>query len=146
MIKTRYEKLKTQMAKILHNQYELSNEKEQKKDELDRYVKRHKSLRYDMLETNDVHKLEEIYRLLDRLFSVEWEGGLRCDCRGMKLCYWIYDDPDYLIIHLTSTSKNICFSGSTSWIAKAKTIEKKIEILKYVKTKVSEIIKRKETK
>lgn len=140
MKKTRFEKLKTQMSKILHKQYELSREKEQKQLELMKYVKRHKSLKYENLATCNVSKLKEIYKFFDRLFPVEWQGGLRCDDRGMELCYWLNDDPDYIVFHLSSTSPNICFSGSTSWIAKAKTLEEKVELLKYVKTKVSKII------
>jgi len=58
----------------------------------------------------------------------------------MMLCNWVGDDPDYLILHLTSTSDNICFSGSTSWRVKAVGLEEKIEVLKQIKKDIKEIL------
>ena len=73
-------------------------------------------------------------------YAIEFEGGIRNDNRGMKLCRWIYEDPDYLILHLTSTSENICFSGSTSWLVKAVVLEAKIEVLKKIKEDMKKIL------
>ena len=86
-------------------------------------------------------KLKKIYAYFDALYPIEWQGGLRCDNRGMKLLYWLDDDPDYLILHLTSTSENICFSGSTSWLVKAETLADKVEVLSKVKKDIQKIIK-----
>lgn len=92
------------------------------------------------METCDAEKLKRIYELLDKKYPVDWEGGLRCDDRGMKLCFWLDDDPDYLIFYLYSTSKNICFGGSTSWIVKAQTLAEKIEILRNTREEVKKIL------
>ncbi len=137
MIKTRYEKLK----KAINALNGLEMEKQQKTHELEAYCKRHRSMSFDDLQTGNVDKLNLIYKYFDDRYPVEWEGGLRCDERGMKLYCWLYDDPDYLILHLTSTCENICFSGSTSWIVKAESLEDKIEVLKQIKKDVLKILK-----
>lgn len=139
-IKTRYEKLKAQETKIHSKLWSLDREKEAKKEELKAYCKR-KRLNWDDLESGDVKKLKKIYAYFDKLYKIEWQGGLRCDNRGMKLCYWLDDDPDYLIIHITSTSENICFGGSTSWIVRAETLEDKINLLKTIKKDILNILK-----
>ena len=139
-IETRYEKYRKAYQKILHKQYDLGDEKVRKDMELQQYIKKHRSLKYDGIETKDVEKLKQIYKFFDDSYPVEWEGGLRCDDRGMCLVYWVYDDPDYLILHLTSTSKNICFTGSTSWLVYAPTLQDKVNIIKSIKEKVLKII------
>ena len=99
---TREDKLKKELAKVNQKILELEKEQEQKKNELERYVKKHRSLKFDGLETSDTQKLLAIYGLLDKKYPVEWEGGLRCDNRGMALHFWLDDDPDFLIIHISS--------------------------------------------
>ena len=138
---TRKDRLNKQMASLNHKIFILEKEKQEKEVELDKYIRRHRSLKFDMLETDDVEKLKKIYKFFDAKYPIEWQGGLRCDNRGMKLHFWIDDDPNFLIIHLSSTSQNICFSGSTSWIAKAPTLSDKVELLKTIKQKVLKIIK-----
>lgn len=138
---TRKDKLKKQMASLNNKILILEKEKHEKEVELEKYIKCHRSLKFDMLETDDVEKLNKIYRFFDAKYPIKWEGGMRCDDRGMKLHFWIDDDPNFLIIHLSSTSKNICFSGSTSWIGKAPTLSDKVELLKIIKQKVLKIIK-----
>lgn len=139
---TRQDKLKKELAKINQNLWELEKEKEQKKNELEKYVKKHRSLKFDGLETSDTQKLLAIYDLLDKKYPIDWQGGLRCDNRGMALHFWLDDDPDFLIIHLSSTSKNICFSGSTNWILKAPTLAEKIESLRSIKAEVKKILEK----
>ena len=112
-----------------------------KADELDKYARRHRSLEYGGLKTSDVDKLTKIYAYFDSLYPIEWQGGLRCDNRGMRLFYWIDNDPDYLILYLTSTSDNFCFGGSTSWLVKAETFADKVEVLSKIKKDIQKIIK-----
>ncbi len=140
---TRYTKLKKKESAIHHALYALEREKEAAKEELENYCKRHRSLSFDSLKTGDVDRLEQIYSYFDnnKDYVIEWEGGLRCDERGMKLCFWIDDDPEYLVIHIFSDHDNICFSGSTSWVIKAPTLEDKINVIKKVKTDITKIIK-----
>lgn len=139
-MKTRYEKIKLKIANAEKELYSLESEKEDAEEELMDYRKRHRSLLYDGLETDDVKKLDKIYAYFDSRYPLTWQGGLRCDSRGMKLCTWLDDDPDYLILHLTSTCENICFSGSTSWRVKAVGLEEKIEVLKQIKKDIKEIL------
>ena len=138
--KTRYEKIKRQIDKLNSALYEMEREKERRTAELERYVRRHRSLAFNGLETDDVWKLQKIYAYFDARYPIDFQGGLRCDDRGMRLCYWVDDDPDYLILHLSSTSKNICFSGSTSWQVKAQTLADKVEILAKIKKDVRKIL------
>lgn len=140
MIKTRYEKLKQKEAKIRNFIYDLDKEKEQKTEELKAYCKKHR-LNWECLETGNVAKLKKIYAYFDKRYKIKWQGGLRCDDRGMALCFWLDDDPDYLIIHITSTSENICFGGSTSWIVRSETLEDKINLLKTIKKDILNILK-----
>ena len=139
---TRKQKINREISRAEHKKYLLEKEKEQKQQELNSYCHRHR-LNFNGLSTNDTQKLNSIYDFMDKNFPVDWEGGLRCDNRGMKLCFWLDDDPDFLIIHLTSTSQNICFSGSTSWMVQAPTLEEKIEKLHTIKAEISKIINQK---
>lgn len=138
---TRYEKLKNKIAQLESQQWKLAKEKEQKRAELEKYVNRHRSLKFDGLETKDTDKLQKIYRYFDKQYPIDFQGGLRCDERGMCLCFWVDDDPNYLILHLSSTSENICFSGSTSWQVKAETLADKVKILKQIKNDIKKILK-----
>lgn len=140
-MKTRYTKIQRQIAKLNSALYEMEREKERRTAELEKFVRRHRSLSFDGLQTADRDKLKKTYAYLDARFKIEWQGGLRCDERGMRLCFWIDDDPDFLILHLTSTSENICFGGSTSWIVKAPTLADKIGVLAQVKNDIAKIIK-----
>lgn len=142
-MKTRHERIKQQISKLESTLYEMERERERREAELETYVRRHKSLKFDDLRTADVNKLLAIYAYFDSRYKIQWQGGLRCDNRGMALHYWIDNDPDYLILHLSSTSENICFSGSTSWIVKAPTLEDKVGILQQTKKDIQKIIKEK---
>lgn len=106
---TRKDKLKKQVASLNHKILLIDMEKHEKEVELDKYIRRHRSLKFDMLETDNVEKLNKIYKFLDAKYPVEWEGGIRCDNRGMKLHFWLDEDPNFLIIHLSSTSKKHLF-------------------------------------
>lgn len=112
-----------------------------KKEEFENYVKRHKSLRFDDIRSCDTEKLEQIYKYFDDKYPIDWQGGLRNDNRGMALCYWCFDKGDYLELHLYSTCDNICFSGSTSWLVYAPTLEEKVEKLKQIKKDMLKILK-----
>lgn len=138
---TRYEKLRNKIAQLESQQRKLLREKEQKTTELEKYVNRHRSLNFDGLETKNTNKLKKIYTYFDKRYSIDFQGGLRCDERGMRLCFWVDDDPDYLILHLASTSENICFSGSTSWQVKAETLADKVKTLKQIKNDIKKILK-----
>lgn len=138
---TRYKKLKNKIAQLESQQWELTTEKEQKTTELEKYINKHRSLKFDGLETKDTQKLWKIYEYFDKQYPVEFQGGLRCDERGMCLVFWLDEDPDYLILHLSSTSKNICFSGSTSWQVKAVSFDDKIKALAQIKKDIEKIIK-----
>lgn len=139
-IKTRCMKLKDQIGKLQSKLCIIGCDKKKREFELERYVRRHRSLKYDGMETGDVDKLLKVYAYFDKRYPIEWQGGLRCDNRGMRLVYWLDDDPDYLILHLTSTSENICFSGSTSWIVKAPTLADKAKVLAQIKKDVCKIL------
>lgn len=141
-LSTRFEKLKREELKARHRLNELEKEKEQKSDELETYCKRHRSVTFDGLATRNIKKLKEIYSYFDenKLYIHESELGLRCDDRGMALNFWLYEDPDYLVIHLTSNHGNIVFSGSTSWLIKAVSLEDKINVIKTIKNDIGEII------
>lgn len=141
-IETRDSKLTKKLHKINREIWCLEKEKEQKKEELEKYIKRHRSLKFDGLETSDVETLKAIYGFLDEKYPVCWEGGLRYDDRGMKLFYWVDNDPDFLEIHITSSHNNLCFSGSTSWLCKVPTLQEKVRLIKYVKENVLKIIKK----
>ena len=145
-MKTKYQKIKQAKLKLECQLYDMERDKEKREMELEKYVRRHRSLRYDGLETSDVNKLSKIYAYFDALYPIQWQGGLRCDNRGMRLFYWLDDDPDYLILHLTSTSENICFSGSTSWLVKAETLADKVDVLAKVKKDIQKIINSKSMK
>ena len=138
---TRNRKLDIELGKVQDGLYSLSEEKKQKEIELFSYSKKHRSLNYE-IRTWDTDKLDKIYNYFDKRYPVEWQGGLRNDNRGMELTYWLYDDPDYMIFHLTSISKNICFSGSTSWLVKAKTLEDKVKVIKQIKDDILKILGR----
>ena len=140
-MKTKYEKIKQQIGKLKSALYEMELERERRETELETYVWRHRSLKFDNLRTSDIDKLRAIYAYFDSRYKIKWQGGLRCDERGMRLSFWIDDDPDFLILHLTSTSENLCFSGSTSWIVKAPTLADKVGILAQVKRDIAKIIK-----
>lgn len=143
MIETRYTKANAELCNINHKICMLEKEKAQAEEELKKYCKRHRSLNFDNLKTCDVEKLKKIYAYFDNNenYIHEWEGGLRCDDRGMKLYFWVNDDAEYLVLHLASNHDNIIFSGSTSWIIKAPTLEDKVNVLKTVKSDITKIIK-----
>lgn len=138
---TRYEKLKNKIAQLESQQRKLATEKEQKATELEKYINRHRSLKFDGLKTKDTDKLKKIYRYFDKQYPIDFQGGLRCDERGMRLYFWVDDDPDFLTLHLSSTSENICFSGSTSWQIKAETLADKVKTLKQIKDDIKKILK-----
>lgn len=140
-MKTKYQKLNQAIYRLKHKLTEMERLKNEEEKKLEKYVKRHSSLKYDGLETSDVNKLRKIYAYFDSLYQIEWQGGLRCDNRGMRLFYWFDNDPDYLILHLTSTSNNICFGGSTSWLVKAETFADKVKVLSRIKKDIQKIIK-----
>lgn len=139
---TRYEALKKQSAEIASKFFDLQREKEAEQKRLDAVCKKHRSMSYKDLATCDTQKLDKIYRYFDKHYPVEFEGGLRNDNRGMALFFWVDDDPHFLILHLASTCKNIVFSGSTSWLVKAKTLGDKINILKQIKKDILKILKK----
>ena len=143
--KTRYEKLNAKIGELQHALDELDRDRHKQQIALDKYIQRHRSLRYDGLATSDLQQLSNIYAYFDKRYEVDWEGGLRCDTRGMHLVFWIDKDPDFLIFFLTSTSDNICFGGSTSWRVKAATLKAKIAVITEVKRDIQKHLK-KETK
>lgn len=137
---TKYSLLERKESKILAKIRELEKENEARVTEFEKVAKRHK-LNFDFF-TSDREKLLKIYNYFDKKYPVEWQGGLRCDTRGMSLLWWIEKrDADFLILHLSSTSENICFGGSTSWQVSAPSVDEKIKILKQIKKDVSEILK-----
>lgn len=144
-VKTKYQKINQAILKLQRQLAAMKRDKEARERELERYVRRHRSLKFDDLEISDVGKMKKIYAYFDALYPIRWQGGLRCDNRGMALFCWLDDDPDYLILHLSSTSEHIFFSGSTSWIVKAKTLEDKVEVLTKVKKDLQKIINTKST-
>lgn len=139
---TRYIKLKNNSAEITSKLFVLEREKEAEQEKLNTFCRVHRSMSYKDLATCDTQKLDKIYKYFDALYPVEWQGGLRNDNRGMALSFWVDDDPHFLILHLSSTSENIIFSGSTSWIIKAKTLEDKVNILKQIKKDILKILKK----
>lgn len=140
-MKTRYERIKNKIVLWERKLAEIKQEHMIKSIELNKYIERHPSLSFTGLMTADVKKLEKIYEYFDKKYKVNFQGGLRCDNRGMSLHFWIDDDPEYLILHLSSTSNNICFSGSTSWLIKAETLADKVKTLKQIKNDIKKIIK-----
>jgi hypothetical protein len=138
---TEVDKLKRKIAKLTKKLSCIQQDKEFKENELEQYCKRHRSVTFDGLETGDVNTLWKMYEYFDKKYPIEWQGGIRCDNRGMRLCFWLDDDPDYLIIHLTSTSKNICFGGSTSWLVKAVSLDDKVNVIKTIKNDINNLIK-----
>ena len=138
---TRYEKIRNKISEWERKQRDLRTEYIIEQQNLASYCKKHRSLSYDTLETRDTEKLWKIYEYFDKKYPIDFQGGIRCDERGMKVCFWLDDDPEYLILHIASTSQNICFSGSTSWLVKAPTLEDKVEILKTIKQDIWKIIK-----
>ena len=148
MIETRYTKANAQLCNINYKICMLEKEKAQAEEELKKYCKRHRSLNFDTLKTGDVDKLKQIYSYFDnnKDYVIEWEGGLRCDDRGMKLYFWVNDDAEYLVIHITSDHNNVIFSGSTSWVTKAPTLEDKVNVIKKIKADITKIINAKQIK
>ena len=140
-MKTRYERIKNKIALWERKLAEIKQEHMIKSIELNKYIERHPSLSFTGLLTADTKKLEKIYEYFDKRYPIDFQGGLRCDERGMRLCFWTNDDPDYLILHLASTSNNICFSGSTSWLVKAETLADKVKTLKQIKNDIKKILK-----
>ena len=138
---TEIEKIEKQIEKLNFKKWDLEKELENKKAEFETYVKRHKSLNFDEIASKDYKTLDRIYKYFDAKYPIEWQGGLRNDHRGMKLFYWLYDKDDYLILHLTSNHDNLYFSGSTSWLVYAPTLEEKIKKLKQIKKDMLEILK-----
>ena len=138
---TREQKFKQELLKAQRKLNALEREMEEKKEELEKFCKRHRSVNLDGLETCDLSKLKQIYAYLDKTFPIDVECGLRYDDSGMALTFWVDNDPDYLIIHLHSTCENIIFSGSTSYLAKAVTLEDKVNLIKQIKADVSKILK-----
>lgn len=136
----RYEKINREISALEIKKWNLEKEQKQKQAELDKYCKRNRSINLECIETGDVEKLNQIYDYMDKKYPVEWQGGLRADNRGMKMHFWLSDDPDYLIVHLSSTSPNIYLSGSTSWEVKAKTLTDKVEVIKTIKKDLLKII------
>ena len=112
------------------------------KEEFENYVKKHKSLSFDKIRTCDTKKLKEIYKYFDKKYPIDWQGGLRNDNRGMRLFSWFYDKGDYLNLHLTSDHDDLYFSGSTSWLVYAPTLEEKIEVLKQIKKDMLNILEK----
>lgn len=139
---TRYIKLKNDSAEITSKLFFLEREKEAEQEKLNTFCRKHRSMSYKDLATCDTGKLDKIYKYFDKKYPIEWQGGLRNDSRGMALSFWVDDDPHFLILHLSSTSENILFSGSTSWIIKAKTLEDKVYILKQIKKDILKILKK----
>lgn len=138
---TRYLKLKNKLNKLQSAIYDMQRERDMKTIELENYEKRHKKIDFSMLETKDTQKLWKIYEYFDKRYPIDFQGGLRCDGRGMHLVFWLDKDPDYLILHLDSTSQNICFGGSTSWLVKAVSFDDKIKTLAQIKKDIEKIIK-----
>lgn len=138
---TEVDKLKGKIAKLTAKLSCIQRDKEFRENELNQYCKRHRSVTFDGLETGDIDTLWKIYEYFDEKYPIEWQGGIRCDKRGMRLFFWLDEDPDYLIIHLTSTSENICFGGSTSWLVKAVSLDDKVNVIKTIKNDINNLIK-----
>lgn len=139
---TRFEKFEREESKARMKLYDLEKEKQRKKDELEIYCKRHRSVNFDGLATGNIEKLKKIYSYFDdnKLYIHESDLGLRCDDRGMALYFWLHNDPDYLVIHLSSNHGNIVFSGSTSWLVKAVSLEDKVNAIKTIKSDIQKIL------
>ena len=138
---TEIEKIEKQISKLNSKKWDLEKELKTKKEEFESYIRRHKSLSFDAIVSSDYKTLDKIYKYFDDKYPIDFQGGLRNDHRGMKLYYWLYDKDDYLILHLTSNHDNLFFSGSTSWLVYAPTLEEKIERLKRIKKDMLEILK-----
>ena len=137
---TEIEKLENQIKKLNSKKRELERKFETKKEEFENYTKRHKSLNFYEIFSTDTEKLSKIYKYFDEKYPIDWQGGLRNDNRGMRLYYWLHDKDDYLVLHLDSTSQNICFGGSTSWLVYAPSLEEKISNLKQIKKDMLKIL------
>ena len=139
---TRFEKFEREESKARMKLYDLEREKQRKNDELEIYCKRHRSVNFDGLATGNIEKLKKIYSYFDdnKLYIHESELGLRCDDRGMALYFWLHNDPDYLVIHLSSNHNNLFLSGSTSWIIKAVSLEDKVNVIKTIKEDMKKIL------
>lgn len=131
----------TEIEKLQIKVKNLIREFETKNEEFEKYIKRHKSLSYAEIQTKDTNKLEQIYKYFDNKYPIEWQSGLRNDHRGMALIYWLFDKDDYIVMHLSSTCENFCFSGSTSWLVYAPTLEEKIKAIKQIKKDMLKILK-----
>ena len=142
-IETRIDKISKKINALKALEYDIIKERDTKIEELKKYHIKHQSIDFGGLATSCVPALKKIYEYMDKRYPIEWQGGLRCDDRGMALTYWIDDDPDYLILHLTSNHTNVIFSGSTSWIVKAPTLQDKIGLLKKIKKDIIKIIEEK---
>lgn len=138
---TELEKIEQQISKLNLKKWDLERKLDTKKEEFENYVKRHKSLRFDEIRSCDTEKLAQIYKYFDDKYPIDFQGGSRNDNRGMALCYWCFDKGDYLEFHLHSTCENICFSGSTSWLVYAPTLEEKIKKIKQIKKDMLKILK-----
>jgi len=136
---TKYSLLERKESKILAKIRELEKENEARIAEFEKIAKRHKLEFY--FSTSKREKLLKIYDYLDKKYPVEWQGGLRCDTRGMSLLWWIEKrDADFLILHLSSTSENICFGGSTSWQIYAPSVDDKIKVIRQIKKDMLKIL------
>ena len=140
-MKNRCQKIKEKISFWEQKLVEIKKEHTDKSIELNKYIDRHPSLSFAGLETTDAEKLKKIYAYFDKKYAIDFQGGLRCDTRGMKLVFWVADDPDYLIVHLGSTCDNIYFGGTTSWIVKAETLQDKTKVLKQIKKDIEKILK-----
>ena len=138
---TEIEKLENQIEKLNSKKRELERKFETKKEEFEKYIKRHKSLSFYDIFSGDMKTLDKIYNYFDEKYPIDWQGGCRNDNRGMRLHYWLHDKDDYLVLHLSSTSQNICFSGSTSWLIYAPSLEEKINNLKQIKKDMLKILR-----
>lgn len=136
-VETKYHKIKNAIRELEYLLHDMERKKEAKESELKEYVRRHRSLKFKDLIVDD-GKLKKIYAYFDALYPIKWQGGVRCCDNCMSISCWVDDDPDYLILHLSS--ENICFDGSTSWIVKAETLADKVKVLTKVKKDLQKIV------
>lgn len=137
---TEIEKIENKIKKLNFQKWELEKIFNKKQEEFKKYIKRHKSLSFNDIKSCNCEKLNQIYKYFDEKYPIDWQGGLRNDNRGMKLCYWLYDKDNYLVLHLTSDHNNLFMSGSTSWLVYAPTLENKVNILKQIKKDMLKIL------
>ena len=138
---TEIEKLENQIEKLNSKKRELKRKFETKKEEFEKYIKKHKSLKFDEIKSKDTNKLSQIYEYFDEKYPIKFQGGIRNDNRGMALCYWLYDKDDYLNLHLSSDHDMLFMSGSTSWLVYAPSLEEKINNLKQIKKDMLKILR-----